>query len=112
VSQEIRQQIADRIERYQAVLVALDAVDALDAPRKAKAVKVSARKKREPIAAGSLADRIISMLREAGEPTKKALIVKHAGALEYDVALTLKELVADARIVKTGTTASTRYQLP
>jgi len=59
---------------------------------------------------GALAPSLAEQLDR--KPKDVELWQKHAGALEYDVALTLKELVADARIVKTGTTASTRYQLP
>jgi hypothetical protein len=69
-------------------------------------------KRRAPIAEGSLHDRIVSTLREAGEPTKFSVILADANARPADVNRALRELVEDARIVRTGKTASTRYSLP
>jgi hypothetical protein len=114
-------QMISTLERHVEQLhVAINALRALDGAALELKAKVKPkpqaepvqRQRRAPIAEGSLPDRIIDMLRQAGEPTKKSLIVKHAGAREYDVTMALQALVKDARIVKTGTTASVRYQLP
>jgi hypothetical protein len=65
-----------------------------------------------PIASGSLPDRLLGALKTAGEPTRVSVLIADAGAREADVRSALSELVADARVVRTGKTASVRYSLP
>jgi hypothetical protein len=67
---------------------------------------------RKVVAAGSLPDRILSTLKEAGEPTKFSVIVASGNALEPDVKKALRELVEQARVVQSGVRAGTRYALP
>jgi hypothetical protein len=77
-----------------------------------KRVTKKANGRRAPIAGGSLPDRLLGTLKAAGEPTKVSVLIADAGAREADVRAALNELVSDARVVKTGKTASVRYSLP
>jgi hypothetical protein len=67
--------------------------------------------KSRPVAEGSVGHRILEILRAADGPVGKKHIVLRAGARELDVALTIKELVADGRIQKSGVRAGTKYFL-
>lgn len=69
------------------------------------------KQKRGKVSDGSLADRVLGILKAAPGPVMKKAIVADAGARELDVMLTVKELIADGRILKTGVRAGTKYAI-
>lgn len=60
---------------------------------------------------GATSGRILEILREAKGPMKPAAIVKAAKAPDWQVRLTLKELVADGQILAAGATINKTYTL-
>jgi hypothetical protein len=68
--------------------------------------------RRKPLAPGSLGDRLVEIVTEAKAPVKRAHLDEHAGAKPYHVGLTLKDLVADQRLVTLGATSTRRYATP
>jgi hypothetical protein len=67
--------------------------------------------KRAAVAEGSLAHRVLEIVRSAGAPIAKAKLVAGAGAREIDVMLTVKALVAQGRLQQLGRRAGTTYAL-
>lgn len=111
--------IIDTLEREitlrQTALAALRELYQPRLPMKAQPKRINGgngKMRRTPIASGSLADRIMSALKEAGEPTTLKVLLADSNALEADVRAALKELITDARVVQTGKSRGTRYQLP
>jgi hypothetical protein len=64
-----------------------------------------------PVAPGTIEDRILSVLKAAGEPVPPRVLVQECKADRLVVQKACKRLEADKRIVGTGVTMSRRYAL-
>lgn len=82
----------------------------LRAAKAAKAKGTSGR--RQPLAPGSLPDRIVSILTEHGAPMPLATLVDKAKARKPDVVAAKNELVEAKRIVSVGGGRWTQYAMP
>lgn len=96
-----------KLRRARALI--LEALSDSTVPASAPVAQAKAR--RGAVAPGSVGDRIIQLITAAGKPVAKRDLVGKVGALELDVMLTVKELIADGRLIKKGERAGTTYQL-
>jgi hypothetical protein len=73
------------------------------------AADTPASTRRKPLAAGALPDRIVSTLKEAGEPLSFIALVGKVKASEPSVRKALNQLVAEDRAKRIGQSRGTRY---
>lgn len=77
----------------------------------AGAGRPAASSRRRTDTSGAIAGRILEILREAKGPLRPAAIVKLANAPDWNVRMTLKEMVADGQLMAAGATNNKTFRL-
>jgi hypothetical protein len=68
--------------------------------------------RRQPIAPGSIEDRVLSIVRESSEPLRmREILAGEHGAPEHIVSKTVTKLVKARRLTATGATLTRRYSV-